>query len=162
MKRSFLVLRGSFSRKGHCCPTLFPPLDSALRHRVATVGKLWLCQNAENVEVIGFENSSGVSLCNNYPEISCMSIRADVNAVWKPLLSDTVAQPDICNRGHAIRRPPNFSRPPDFNFLLGSRPLYFANMKNMLCKILQKKIKMPAEGPLTSQGLPQFQFPPRI
>ena len=59
--------------------------------------------------------------------------------------------------------PPNFSSPPpNFNFFLGFWPLHFANMiKPFLPKIFaEKNVKMPAEGPLTSQA-PPIQFSPR-
>ena len=56
--------------------------------------------------------------------------------------------------------PLNFSRPPISNFLLGFRPLHFAKMKKKLFigKVLPKKVKMPVECPLESQGLPNFNF----
>ena len=49
--------RGSFSMKRYCCPRLIPPLDSPLPRRVASIGKLGQCRNAEQVEIIGFENA---------------------------------------------------------------------------------------------------------
>ena len=51
-------MRGSFSMKRYCFPRLIPLLvDSPPPRRVASIGKLGQCQNAEKVEIIGFENA---------------------------------------------------------------------------------------------------------
>ena len=77
-----------------------------------------------------------------------------------------VAQQDICDgRGTQCRGtltsqgPP----PPNFNFLLGFRSLYFENMeKTFFWKILQKNVNVPAVGLPNYSRAPQFQFCPRI
>ena len=79
---------------------------------------------------------------------------------WDPR---PVAQPDICNGACPLEGPLTSEGPTNFYFLLGFRPLHFANTEKRIffVKICRKNCKMPAWGALTSQG-PQFHFSPRI
>ena len=69
-----------------------------------------------------------------------------------------VAQPYIYNGvgGMSSGGPPNFSRPPNFNFLLGFHSLHFAKMEKLV-KFYRNKTKMPAEAPKLPKA-PHFNF----
>ena len=72
-----------------------------------------------------------------------------------------MAQPEVCSGGGARNSEgPLTSQGPhlNFKFLHGFRPLYFENIEKMFffVKCCRKSVKVSVEGPLTTQGSPNF------